>query len=194
MDVDSGPTNRRRATPLGVFGAVLAVLVAIEVAAWLWGHTLGSDFLWFSGTLVTGFVLVVVWLLYLVAWAAFRKRFAWHLLVIPALGLLGLAIAFSGLPQKARWSYDEPRFTTAAQEALADPRSEFSDQRDRRIGTQTVSGTAKAGGVVTFSVAGAGFFSVATLQYRPDGGSPTFDRGARGERLSDGWWVVHTQW
>ncbi|TWS24192.1 hypothetical protein FK268_11325 [Tsukamurella sputi] len=137
-----------------MFGTILALLVAIEVLAWLWAHTLGADLLWSVTTLLLGVVLIVVWLVYLVTWAARRRRFAWHLLIIPTIGLLGLAVAFTGLPQKARWSYDEPRLTAAARAALADPRGVFRDQGDRRIGTQAVAAIAKAGGVVTFSVPG----------------------------------------
>ncbi|RDH09682.1 hypothetical protein DVB88_22235, partial [Tsukamurella pulmonis] len=72
-------------TPLGVVGAVLAVLVAIEVLAWLWGHTVGAEFGWFAGTLLTGFVLIVMWLVYLVTWVIRRRRFAWHLLIVPVI-------------------------------------------------------------------------------------------------------------
>ncbi|WP_207799564.1 hypothetical protein, partial [Tsukamurella pulmonis] len=86
------------------------------------------------------------------------------------------------------------RLTAAAQAALADPRAEFHDPGDRRIGTQTVSGTEKQGGVVSFSVPGAGFFTITSLEYRPDGSSPTFGDDARGQRLSDDWWLVHAEW
>ena len=176
-------------TPLGVVGAVLAVLVAIEVLAWLWGQTVGADMLWQAFSLLVGGVLVVVWLIYLVTWAARRKRFAWHLLIIPAIGLLGIAAAFTGLPHKARWAYDEPRLTAAAQTALADPRTEFHDSDDRRIGTQEVYATDKVDGVVTFSVLGGGF-SITMLQYRPDGSSPDRCGTNRCRSLSDDWWRV----
>lgn len=189
MDADSGQVVARRATPLGVVGAVLAVLVVVEVLAWLWGQTVGTDMLWQAFSLLVGGVLVVVWLIYLVTWAARRKRFAWHLLIIPAIGLLGIAAAVTGLPQKARWSYDEPRLTAAAHATLADPRAEFHAYGKRRIGSQEVYGTDKVDGVVTFSVSGGGF-SVMTLEYRPDGSTPEFGGEVRGERLSDDWWLV----
>ncbi|MCA0157689.1 hypothetical protein LB823_15960 [Tsukamurella sp. M9C] len=189
MDADSGQVVARRATPLGVVGAVLAVLVVVEVLAWLWGQTVGTDLLWQAFSLLVGGVLVVVWLIYLATWAARRKRFAWHLLIIPAIGLLGIAAAFTGLPHKARWAYDEPRLTAAAQTVLADPRTEFYDHGDRRIGTQEVYNTAKVDGVVTFSIFGGGF-SITTLEYRPDGSSPDRCGTNRCRHLSDDWWRV----
>ncbi|NMD55737.1 MULTISPECIES: hypothetical protein [Tsukamurella] len=189
MDADSGQSSVRRPTPLDVVGAVLAVLVAIEVLAWLWGQTLGTDMLWQAFSLLSGSVLVVAWLIYLVIWVARRKRYARHLLVIPVIGLLALAVAFTGLPQKARWSYDEPRLTAAARAVLADPRTEFHDSGDQRIGTQEVYATDKTGGVVTFSIFGGGF-SVTTLEYRPDGSAPEFGGELRSEKLSDDWWLV----
>ncbi|WP_238219503.1 hypothetical protein [Tsukamurella pulmonis] len=189
MDADPGQSAARRVTPLGVVGAVVAVLVAIEVLAWLWGQTVGTNILWQAFSLLVGGVLVVVWLVYLVTWVIRRRRFAWHLLIVPVIGVLGLAAAFTGLPQKARWSYDEPRLTSAARAVLADPRPEFSEHGNRRIGSQEVYGTDKAGGVVTFSILGGGF-SVMTLEYRPDGSSPTFGGEVRGEKLSDDWWLV----
>lgn len=153
------------------------------------GHTVGAHLLWLATTLLAGFVLIVVWLIYLATWAARRKRFAWHLLIIPAIGLFGLAAVVTGLPHKARWSYDEPRLTAAARAVLADPRPEFSEHGNRRIGSQEVYGTDKADGVVTFSIFGGGF-SVTTLEYRPDGSAPEFGGEVRGEKLSDDWWLV----
>ncbi|KXP00014.1 hypothetical protein [Tsukamurella pseudospumae] len=187
MDADSG----QGATALGTFGAILAGLVVIEVLAWLWAQTIGAGFGWSVLTLLVGVALVVAWLAYLVTWAFRRKRFAWHLLIIPTIGLLGLGAAFSGLPQKARWAYDEPRLTVAAREAIADPRAEFHDQNDRTIGTQEVSSTSKVDGVVTFRLFSSdGFFSMTTLQYRPDGSSPDRCGTNRCQSLSDGWWRV----
>ncbi|MCA4995066.1 hypothetical protein HWD35_10120 [Tsukamurella tyrosinosolvens] len=190
MGADSGQIVARRATPLGVVGAVLAVLVAIEVLAWLWGQTVGTDLLWQAFSLLAGGVLVVAWLIYLVTWAARRKRFAWHLLTIPAIGLLGIAAAFTGLPHKARWAYDEPRLTAAAQTALADPRTEFNDPSDRRIGSQDVYSTSRSGGAVTFAVHGGGFMTITTLVFRPDGSRPERCAETWCRRLSDDWWLV----
>lgn len=189
MDADSGQPRVRRPTPLGVVGAVLAVLVAIEVLAWLWGQTLGADLMWWLFPFLGGIALVLAWFVYLATWVARRKRFAWHLLIIPAIGMLGIAAAVMGLPAAARWAYDEPRLTAAAQAALADPRPEFHDSGDRRIGTQEVYATDKVAGVVTFSIFG-GSFSVTTLEYRPDGSTPEFGGEVRGEPLSDDWWLV----
>lgn len=189
VDADSGQPRARRVTPLGVVGAVLAVLVAIEVLAWLWGLTVGAEFMWLPVTLFVGFVLIVAWIVYLAAWERRRKRFSWHLLIIPAIGLFGIAAAVTGLPQKARWSYDEPRLTAAARATLADPRAEFHEYGKRRIGSQEVYGTDKVDGVVTFSIFGGGF-SVTTLEYRPDGSAPEFGGEVRGEKLSDDWWLV----
>lgn len=187
MDADSG----QGVTALGTLGGILAGLVAIEVLAWLWAQTVGADFGWSVLTLLVGAALVVAWLAYLVTWAIRRRRFASHLLIIPTIGLLGLAAASTGLPQKARWWYDEPRLTAAAQAALADPRAEFHDQGDRTIGTQEVSSTSKADGVVTFHLYGAGgFFSVTTLQYRPDGSFPDRCGTNRCRSLSEDWWRV----
>ncbi len=189
MQADSAPRQARRVTPLGVVGAVLAVLVVIGVLAWLWGHTLGADLMWWLVPFLGGVALVVLWLGYLVLWAARRRRFAWHLLVIPAIGLLGLTAAFTGLPHKARWAYDEPRLTAAAKAVIADPRAEFYEHGDRRIGSQTIYHVDKKGDVVTFSFFG-GSFSVDTLEYRPDGSAPEFGGEVRGRRLSNDWWFV----
>jgi hypothetical protein len=191
MGADSGQATDQGATALGTVGAVLAGLVAIEVLAWLWGKTIGADFGWSVLSLLVGVALVVAWLVYLVTWAIRRRRFASHLLIIPVIGVLGLAAAFTGLPQKARWAFDQPRLTAAAQAALADPRAEFHDQGDRTIGTQEMTSTNKADGMVTFPLySGVGFFGMAVLQYRPDGSAPDRCGTNRCRSLSDDWWLV----
>lgn len=168
METDSAQGQGRRPTPLDIFGGVLAVLIVIEVLAWQWGQTLGADLMWWLGAFFGGLALIVIWIGYLITWAVRRRRFAWHLLIIPVVGLLGLAAAFTGLPHKARWAYDEPRLTEAAKAILADPRTEFYENGDRRIGSQSIYHTEKKGNMVEFSFFG-GSFSVTTFEYRPDG-------------------------
>lgn len=189
MEANSGHDRRRNATPLGVFGTVLTVFVMIEALAWLWSHTMGAGIGWFLVSFFGGVALVILWLIYLAVWTRRQRRFAWHLLIIPTVGLLGLAAGITGLPHKARWAYDEPRFTAAAQEALSDTRTEFHDSVDRRIGSQTVYGIDRNDGAVTFSYF-SGSFSVTTLEYRPDGSTPEFGGEVRGEHLSGPWWSV----
>lgn len=189
METDTAQDRRRRATPLGIFGGVLAALVVIEVLAWLWGQTLGADLMWWLGAFFGGLALIAVWLVYLITWTVRRRRFAWHLLIIPTVGLLGLAAAFTGLPHKARWAYDEPRLTEAAKAILSDPRTEFYEHGDRRIGSQSIYHTEKRGNMVEFSFFG-GSFSVTSFEYRPDGSTPESGSEVRFRRLSDGWWLV----
>jgi hypothetical protein len=140
-------------------------------------------------TLLVGTVLILVWVIYLAFWAVGRHGFSWRLLVIPTIGALGLAAVLLGVPQDLRWTYDEPRFTRAAEQALADPRPEFYDSTDHRIGTLDVYATAKKDGIITFSFSGGGF-SVDELEYRPDGTSPGSGSEVRASRLSDDWWHV----
>lgn len=189
MTTDSMRVAGARATPLGIVGAIIAALVVIDVLAWLWGQTLGAGLLWWLVPFLGGLVLIAVWAVYLVTWAARRRRFARHLLIIPTIGLLGLAAAFTGLPHEARWAYDEPRLTEAAKAALGDPRPDFDEHDERRIGSQTIYHLAKQGNVVTFFFSG-GSFSVETFEYRPDGSVPEFVSEVRGRRLSDHWWLV----
>ncbi|MET9329268.1 hypothetical protein [Tsukamurella sp. NPDC003166] len=106
------------------------------------------------------------------------------MLIIPVVGLLGLAAAFTGLPHKARWAYDEPHLTEAAKAILADPRAAFYEHGDRRIGSQKIYHTERRDNMVEFSFFGGGF-SVTTFECRPDRSTPESGSEVRFSRLSD---------
>lgn len=182
--------ERWRPTPLGIFGGVLAVLVVLDVLAWLWSMTLGADIDWGFYAYFGGMALIVLWLGYLVTWVIRRRRYAWHLLVIPVIGLVAVATAVADLPHKLRWAYDEPRLTAAAEAFLADPRTDFYDVTDLRIGSQEIRAVGKADGAIAFHSPNLAFISIGHFEYRPDGSSPAFGGEIRGNRVDDHWWVV----
>lgn len=180
----------RKATPLGVVGVVLAIAVGIDAVAGLWSLTLGANFMWYLCALMGALALFVLWVTYLVTWVTRRRRWAWHLLVIPLIGVVTIAIAATGLPQKARWSYDEPRLTEAGETFLADSRRNFHDSEVRHIGSQEVYAVEKDDGVITLYCHNIAFISIGTLEYRPDGSTPALGGEIRVERLSPHWWKV----
>ncbi|NMD58380.1 MULTISPECIES: hypothetical protein [Tsukamurella] len=138
-----------------------------------------------------GLILFGLWVTYLAV--CFRRGMSpsWLLLPIPLIGALTIALWVTDTPRRLQWAYDEPRLTAAAQQVLTDPRVDFTDQGDRRIGTLRVHRTTKQGGNVAFAIPPTdNTTGISHLEYRPDGSSPAVDSVAVAHRLSPEWWRV----
>ncbi|TWS20356.1 hypothetical protein FK530_25330, partial [Tsukamurella conjunctivitidis] len=133
-------------------GWILTGLVLIDGVFCLRGTMLGVDesaaiWPWFPALILFG-----LWVSYLVVWFRRSQSLSWRLLPIPLIGVLTLALAFTDTPRRLQWAFDEPRLTTAAQQVLTDPRVDFTEYSDRRIGTLRVHRTTKTGGAVLFAI------------------------------------------
>lgn len=172
-------------------GWVLTGLVVANCIFWLHCAMLGVDE--FTQTLpwILGLILFGLWLSYLVAWFRRMKSISWRLLPIPLIGALTVALWLTDTPRRMQWAYDEPRLTTAAQQVLTDPRGEFTDYGDRRIGTLRVHRTSKRDGTVLFAIPPTDTTTgISHLEYRPDGTEPSGGSGFVARRLSTEWWRV----
>ncbi|KXO94408.1 hypothetical protein AXK56_17265 [Tsukamurella pulmonis] len=170
---------------------VLPLLVLVNSVFLLRGTMLGVDEFDTTWPWMSGVILFGLWVSYLVVWFRRTRTFSWRLLSIPLIGVLALALAFTDTPRRIQWIYDEPRLTAAARQVLADPRIEFSDDGDRRVGTLRVLRTAKAGGAVRFAIPPTDTTTGAShLEYRPDGSEPSTGSGSVARRLSAQWWRV----
>ncbi|MBS4102533.1 hypothetical protein [Tsukamurella paurometabola] len=172
-------------------GWILTGLVLANCAFWLRSTMLGVDD--FTETLpwMFGLVLAGLWVSYLVVWFRRTKHSSWRLLPIPVIGALTIALWVTDTPQRLQWAYDEPRLTAAAQQVLADPRVDFTDHGDRRIGTLRIHRTTKQGGNVAFAIPPTDSTTgISHLEFRPDGSRPAVDSVAVAHRLSPQWWRV----
>lgn len=170
------------------FGYGLAVVVLLDVAAWLWALTFPGDPGLLVLSLLVGVILIVSWLVYLAGWAWKIRRFAWQLLIIPLIGAIAIGLRMTNAVPDARWNYDEPRLRAAAERMLADPRADVDDYAARSIGTQDVYSASKREGVVRFHIAGPSI-STTSLAYHPDGAIPTDATRTRVTHLSGRWWL-----
>lgn len=172
-------------------GWILTSLVLANCAFWLRSTMLGVDDFTETVPWLLGLILFGLWVTYLAVWFRRGMSPSWRLLPIPLAGVLTLALAFTGTPQRLQWAFDEPRLTAAAQQVLTDPRVDFTDQGDRRIGTLRVHRTTKQGGTVAFAIPPTdNTTGISRLEYRPDGSRPAGESGTVAHRLSPQWWRV----
>ncbi|BDH55210.1 hypothetical protein [Tsukamurella sp. PLM1] len=172
-------------------GWALTVLVLANCAFWLRTLMLGVNDATATWPWVLGVILIVLWLAYLAVWFRRTKRCSWRLLPIPLIGVLALALAVTDTPRRWQWAYDQPRLTTAAQQVLADPRTDFTDHGDRRIGTLRIHRTSKRAGVVAFAIPPTdNTTGISHLEYRPDGSEPPSGSVFVVKGLGSDWWHV----